>query len=133
MELEQLADPGEMAAYPVLVESSGTFQIVGAELVRYVAQDMVAGISPPATAARLYDAVAASIVFARRPAGDLPRIWARSPYQAAFPRTCCYPNALRPGWDKRAFAFFSILASRPTTMSFSFGQAALASTRIARL
>ncbi len=70
MELEQLADPGEMAAHPVLVESTGTFQIVGAELVRYVAQDMVAGISPPVTAARLYDAVAASIVFAYRPAGD---------------------------------------------------------------
>ena len=62
IELEQLADPGEMSAYPVRIEHAGTFQIAGAELVRYVAEDMVAGISPPVIAARFHNAVATSIV-----------------------------------------------------------------------
>ena len=59
-----------MSAYPVRVEFAGTFQIVGAELVRYVAEDMVAGMSPPVVAARFHNAVAASIVFACRRVRD---------------------------------------------------------------
>ena len=51
-----------MSAYPVRIEHARTFQIAGAELMRYVAEDMVAGISPPVIAARFHNAVAASIV-----------------------------------------------------------------------
>jgi hydrogenase maturation protein HypF len=70
IELEQLADPAEMSAYPVRTECAGTIQIVGAEIVRYVAEDMVAGISPPVAAARFHNTIAASIVLACRQARD---------------------------------------------------------------
>ena len=70
IELEQLADPGGDVGLPGAGGSAGTVQIVGAELVRYVAEDMVAGILPPVIAARFHNAVAASIVAACRQTRD---------------------------------------------------------------
>jgi hydrogenase maturation protein HypF len=64
IELEQLADTAETSAYPAPTECTGTFQIVGAELVRCVAEDMVTGVAAPVVAARFHNAVAASIVAA---------------------------------------------------------------------
>ncbi len=71
IELEQLADPAEMSTYPATTECAGTLQVVGADLVRYVAEDMVTGVGEPIIAARFHNSVAASIVAACAQARDL--------------------------------------------------------------
>ena len=60
-----------MFAYPVRIEGTGPVQIVGAELLRYVAEDVVAGVAAPVVAARFHNAMAASIVAACLQARDL--------------------------------------------------------------
>ena len=62
IELEQLADTGELGSYPVRMEGTSPVQVSGAELVRNVAEDMLAGTAPPAIAARFHNALAASVV-----------------------------------------------------------------------
>ena len=64
VELEQLADPAELSSYRVRADGGDNFLVRGAELVRQVADDMVAGVARPVIAARFHNAVAASIVAA---------------------------------------------------------------------
>ena len=61
VELEQLADPGEQAAYRASVTTSYPFKISGHELVRAVAEDLAAGIAPGVIAARFHNGVAGLI------------------------------------------------------------------------
>lgn len=76
-ELERLADPAETGAYPAAIgpyrppsreyrapaeaEAGATFAVTGADLVRAVFDDLVAGIPRPAIAARFHYGVAAAI------------------------------------------------------------------------
>jgi hydrogenase maturation protein HypF len=63
IELEQLADPGERAAYSAGI-TAGTQQlrVRGADLVRAAAADLATGISGPVVAARFHNGVAAAII-----------------------------------------------------------------------
>jgi hydrogenase maturation protein HypF len=64
IELEQLADPAERAAYrAALTEAAdGTLRVRGADLIRAAAADLAAGASPAVIAARFHHGVAAAIV-----------------------------------------------------------------------
>jgi hydrogenase maturation protein HypF len=71
VELEQWADPKETSSYPVPLEGTGTFHIMGTELVRCVAEDVASGVAPPTIAARFHNAVAGCIVAAARRGREL--------------------------------------------------------------
>ncbi len=58
IELEQLADPGERAAYHAGVEHGEPFQIAGADLVRAAADDLLGGTDREVIAARFHNGVA---------------------------------------------------------------------------
>jgi hydrogenase maturation protein HypF len=70
IELEQLADPGELGSYPARVTAlpaggdSGRWplEVSGADLVRAATEDLLAGVAAPVIAARFHNAVAAAIV-----------------------------------------------------------------------
>jgi hydrogenase maturation protein HypF len=62
IELEQLADPGEYAAYPADIEPADPFRVRGGDLVRAVAGDFAAGTPREVIAARFHNGVAAIVV-----------------------------------------------------------------------
>lgn len=59
IELEQCADPAERGAYPAAIQDG---VVVGADLVRAVAEDLLAGTDPALIAARFHNGVADAIV-----------------------------------------------------------------------
>ncbi len=61
IELEQLADPAETAAYPAAVVAGDPFQILGADLLTALLSDLTAGVRAPVIAARFHHGVAAAI------------------------------------------------------------------------
>jgi hydrogenase maturation protein HypF len=61
VELEQLADPAERAAYPAAISEGSPLLVAGADLVRAAAEDLLAGVPPEVIAARLHNGVAAMI------------------------------------------------------------------------
>jgi hydrogenase maturation protein HypF len=62
IELEQLADPGELGAYPLDIEpTGGTLHLQGAALIRAVVADQAAGTPPPLIAARFHNSLAAGV------------------------------------------------------------------------
>jgi hydrogenase maturation protein HypF len=66
VELEQLADPGEPAAYPARVTGTGggPLRLDGGDLVRAVVEDLEAGVAAPLIAARFHNGLAAATVAA---------------------------------------------------------------------
>jgi hydrogenase maturation protein HypF len=62
IELEQLAAPGEQGSYQVRIEPGAVLGIHGADLVRAVVADLVAGTGPDVVAARFHRAMAELIV-----------------------------------------------------------------------
>ena len=129
IELEQMADPGEMSVYPVLVEGTGPVQIVGAELVRHVAEDMVAGISPPVIAARFHNAVAASIVAACSKTRDFASNVATVALSGGVFQNVLLTERVVTGLQQDGFRV--LLHSRVPTNDggISFGQAVVAGAR----
>jgi hydrogenase maturation protein HypF len=62
IELEQLADPGrDLSGYPVTIEEGGQLRVVGADLIRAVAEDLRCGVAGPIVAARFHHGVADAI------------------------------------------------------------------------
>jgi hydrogenase maturation protein HypF len=61
VELEQLADPAERAAYPAAITGGSPLLVAGTDLMRAAAEDLLAGVPPPRIAARLHNGVAAMI------------------------------------------------------------------------
>ncbi|MGD1053315.1 MAG: carbamoyltransferase HypF [Candidatus Dormibacteria bacterium] len=66
VELEQLADLGETAAYPVAIEAGEPFQIATSGLIRAVVADLLAGVAPSSIAARFHNGLADAAVAACR-------------------------------------------------------------------
>jgi hydrogenase maturation protein HypF len=62
VELEQLADPAELAGYPAGIEEGDQLRVVGADLIRAVAEDIAARVPAAIAAARFHNGVAAAIV-----------------------------------------------------------------------
>jgi hydrogenase maturation protein HypF len=61
VELEQLADPAERAAYQAGITGGSPLEVAGADLMRAAAEDLLAGVAPPVIAARLHNGVATMI------------------------------------------------------------------------
>jgi hydrogenase maturation protein HypF len=61
IELEQLADPAEAAAYPAAVVAGDPFQIRAADLLTALISDLTDGVRAPVIAARFHHGVAAAI------------------------------------------------------------------------
>jgi hydrogenase maturation protein HypF len=72
VELEQLADPAEAAAYPVPVAPAGDglLRVTGTDLVRAVVSDLSDGVPPSLIAARFHNGLAAATVAACRALGE---------------------------------------------------------------
>jgi hydrogenase maturation protein HypF len=70
VELEQLADTSETAAYPAKVTGPGTdgvpLRLDGTDLIRAVVDDLVAGVAAPLVAARFHNGLAGAAVAACR-------------------------------------------------------------------
>ncbi|HEX3211726.1 MAG TPA: carbamoyltransferase HypF, partial [Actinomycetota bacterium] len=66
VELEQLADPAETAAYSAEIDKGdgGLLRLAGTSLVRAVAAELGAGVAPPLIAARFHNGLAATTVAA---------------------------------------------------------------------
>ena len=67
VELEQLADPGEPAAYPARVGAGadrGPLRLAGTDLICAVVEDLEAGVAAPLVAARFHNGLAAATVAA---------------------------------------------------------------------
>ncbi|MFA1541730.1 carbamoyltransferase HypF [Actinomadura monticuli] len=62
VELEQLADPSDLAAYPVTI--TGEFTVMGRDLLDAAVDDLRTGVPGPTIAARFHNGVAALIVAA---------------------------------------------------------------------
>ena len=61
VELEQLADPAELAGYPAGIEEGDQLRVLGADLVRAVVDDTRGGVAPAIVAARFHNGVADAI------------------------------------------------------------------------
>ncbi len=61
VELEQLADLAERAAYPAAIAEGSPLVVAGPDLMRAAAGELLAGVPPPVIAARLHNGVAAMI------------------------------------------------------------------------
>lgn len=62
IELEQRADPAHTGSYPVRISDGAPFRVQGADLVRAVVADALAGVPVPAVAARFHRGLAATVV-----------------------------------------------------------------------
>ncbi len=132
IELEHLADPGEMSAYPVRVDGTELVQIPGAELVRCVAEDMVSGIDTPIIATRFHNGLAASIVLACGQVRDSARGPATVALSGGVFQNALLTDRVVAGLEEDGFRV--ILHSRVPTNDggISFGQAVVAAAQAAR-
>ncbi|MPZ65380.1 MAG: carbamoyltransferase HypF [Pseudonocardiaceae bacterium] len=62
IELEQWADPDVTESYPATISGSSPLQLSGADLVRCVVEDLLAGVDPPVIVGRFHTGVAEAIV-----------------------------------------------------------------------
>jgi hydrogenase maturation protein HypF len=62
IELEQLADPAELAGYPARIDEGDQLRVIGADLIRAVVDDIRGGTGPAIVAARFHNGVAGAIV-----------------------------------------------------------------------
>ncbi len=62
IELEQIADPAERSGYPAAVGTDGLVRVRGSDLIRAAAEDLAAGTTRSAVAARFHNGVAAAVV-----------------------------------------------------------------------
>ena len=130
VELEQLADPGEAAAYPVRVAPAddGLLRLGGADLVRAVVSDQSAGVAPPLIAARFHNGLAAATVAA------CPAVREETGLGTVALSGGVFQNMLlleRTVADLEAGGFRVLTHSRvpPNDAGISLGQAAVAGAR----
>jgi hydrogenase maturation protein HypF len=128
VELEQLADPTEAAAYPATVDGGRPFRIAGADLVRRVVDDLRAGEDPATVAARFHNGVARTIV------GGCKIIGEETGLQTVALSGGVFQNLLLLGRTVAGLGnagFDVLLHSRvpPNDAGISLGQAAVAGAR----
>jgi hydrogenase maturation protein HypF len=71
IELERVADPFERSWYPVPLVGDGNFQLIGKDVVRAVAEDVLAGAEPSVISARFHNGLVRAVVEACRRASEL--------------------------------------------------------------
>ncbi|MEV4399337.1 carbamoyltransferase HypF [Nonomuraea sp. NPDC049607] len=62
IELEQLAEPGERAAYPAALSTGPELVVSGTDLVRGAVEDLLAGVPTPLVAARFHNGLARALL-----------------------------------------------------------------------
>ncbi|WP_188987498.1 carbamoyltransferase HypF [Saccharopolyspora thermophila] len=125
IELEQLADPTERGRYELPVSGGDVLRLRGADLIREVVNDVLAGAAPSAVAARFHNAVGRAIVEA------CVRVRDSTGVRTAALSGGVFQNALlldRTTAALRARGFQVLVHSRvpPNDGGISLGQAAVA-------
>jgi hydrogenase maturation protein HypF len=133
VELEQLADPAEPAAYPARVAGAGSgdgggLQLAGTDLVRAVVEDLDAGVAAPLIAARFHNGLAGATVAACQALGEATGLEAVALSGGVF-QNLLLLDRVTTGLERRGFRVLVHSRVPPNDGGISLGQAAVAGAR----
>jgi hydrogenase maturation protein HypF len=129
VELEQLADPAEPAAYPARVAGAGSgLLLVGTDLVRAVVDDLEAGVAPPLVAARFHNGLAAATVAACQALRETTGLEAVALSGGVFQNLLLLERVVT-GLEGHGFRVLVHSRVPPNDGGISLGQAAVAGAR----
>ncbi|WP_307802082.1 carbamoyltransferase HypF [Actinomadura violacea] len=128
IELEQLADPTEQAAYRVAFDGTEAFTVRGADLVNAAVDDVRAGVPAPMIAARFHNSVAALIVEGARRIRETTAIGTVALSGGVFQNMLLLERAVT-GLEDAGFTVLTHHRVPPNDGGISLGQAAVATAR----
>ena len=132
VELEQLADPNETAAYPAKVTApggdEGLLRLVGSDLVRAVVDDVGAGVAAPLVAARFHNGLAQATVAACRVIGDETGLGTVALSGGVFQNMLLLERTVA-ALESEGFRVLVHFRVPPNDAGISLGQAAVAGAR----
>jgi hydrogenase maturation protein HypF len=130
VELEQLADPGEPAAYPARVSGAGggPLRLAGGDLVRAVVEDTEAGVAAPLIAARFHNGLAAATVAACQALRETTGLGTVALSGGVFQNMLLLERAVA-GLERTGFRALVHSRVPPNDGGISLGQAAVAGAR----
>ncbi|HEV8424319.1 MAG TPA: carbamoyltransferase HypF [Actinomycetes bacterium] len=132
VELEQLADPGETAAYPARVAGTGAdggpLRLVGSDLVRAVVEQLEAGVAAPLIAARFHNGLAAATIAACQALRDATGLETAALSGGVF-QNLLLLERVTTGLERRGFRVLVHARVPPNDGGISLGQAAVAGAR----
>jgi hydrogenase maturation protein HypF len=133
VELEQLADPGEPAAYPARVAAAdargGPLRLAGTDLVRAVVEDLEAGVAPPLVAARFHNGLAAATVTACQALREESGLGTVALSGGVFQNMLLLERTVA-GLERTGFRALVHSRVPPNDGGISLGQAAVAAARL---
>jgi hydrogenase maturation protein HypF len=133
VELEQLADPGEPAAYPVRVAAAdargGPLRLAGTDLVLAVVEDLEAGVAPPLVAARFHNGLAAATVAACQALREESGLGTVALSGGVFQNMVLLERTVA-GLERTGFRALVHSRVPPNDGGISLGQAAVAAARL---
>ncbi|HET8787555.1 MAG TPA: carbamoyltransferase HypF, partial [Actinomycetes bacterium] len=134
VELEQLADPAEPAAYPARVTGVGPggwpggLVLAGTDLVRAVVEDLEAGAAPPLVAARFHNGLAAATIAACQAVRETTGLEAVALSGGVFQNLLLLDGVVA-GLEGQGFRVLVHSRVPPNDGGISLGQAAVAGAR----
>jgi hydrogenase maturation protein HypF len=130
VELEQLADPAEPAAYPVRVAPAGDglLRLGGADLVRAVVAELSTGVPPPLIAARFHNGLAAATVAACQAVGQETGLGTVALSGGVFQNMLLLERTVA-GLEANGIRVLTHSRVPPNDAGISLGQAAVAGAR----
>jgi hydrogenase maturation protein HypF len=129
VELEQLADPAEAAAYPTgLGDAGGPLVLDGTDLVRAVVEELGRGVAPPLIAARFHNGLAAATVAACRALRDGSGLQTVALSGGVFQNLLLLERTVA-GLERDGFRVLTHSRVPPNDGGISLGQAAVAGAR----
>jgi hydrogenase maturation protein HypF len=129
VELEQLADPAEAAAYPAEVgRAGGLLRLAGTSLVRAVAAELEAGVARPLIAARFHNGLAAATVAACQAVRDDTGLATVALSGGVFQNLLLLERMVA-GLEQQGFRVLTHSRVPPNDGGISLGQAAVAGAR----
>jgi hydrogenase maturation protein HypF len=132
VELEQLADPAETAAYPARVAGAGSdgapLLLGGRDLVRAVVEDLESGVAAPLIAARFHNGLATATVAACQSLRDASGLETVALSGGVFQNLLLLERTVA-GLEQRGFRVLVHSRVPPNDAGISLGQAAVAGAR----
>jgi hydrogenase maturation protein HypF len=125
IELEQLADPAEGGAYRAGIDAEGPFRASGTDLVRAVVEDLLAGVSTRAIAARFHGGVAGVIAEAADRIREATGLETVALSGGVFQNVLLLDRVV-PTLESRGFRVLTHSRVPPNDGGISLGQAAIA-------